>query len=355
REFVQDSMDNEVEHLRRLKHPGIVRIFPIQHAGDIPNLPYSAKAVALPGQPLFSVMEHLTGGSLSDLIAAGPLDIGMALEIGRSIAATLDYLHSRERVHLDLKPDNILFRKPVTIGQPVEPVLIDFGIARNVGQPGLTAVTAYYAAPERLRYNQPPEAALPTPAMDIYSLGVILYEMLTGHLPFKGRPSKGLTEEIVRGLQRPPSRLRREVNPDLDDLVARMMSKYPAQRPTAEQAAMRLEEIAIRGGYLPRYPSPNNVGQVLKQARRHRPGGGPVDIFFTVAAILLFFFAVGTYPYWKGEITFSVDGWATLIMNISDVIAGQLVPGLVEGIQSLIRWAVQQSSQLWGQASVIIR
>lgn len=348
--FLDQTVDNEVERLRRLKHPGIVRIYPVQRTGGIPNLAYSAKAVGLAGQPLFSVMEHLSGGSLSDLIAGPSMDIGMALEIGRSIAATLDYLHSRGQVHLDLKPDNILFRKPAAVGEQVEPVLIDFGIARDIGQGGLEARTAQYAPPERMRQDQPPEAMRPQPSMDIYALGVILYEMLTGQIPFKGRSRSGLTSEIVRGDVRPPSRQRREVNDELDKLVAQMMHKEPAQRPAAVEVAVRMEDIAIRGNYLPRYPSPDNVGEILKSARKRRSGGGGlVDTGFTVAALLLFFFAVGTYPYWKGEISLSMDGWATLLMNINEVIMGDVLPG----ISAAMGWVGQWAAQLWQQVNGI--
>lgn len=345
--FLSQTVDNEVERLRRLKHPGIVRIFPIQRTGSIPNLAYTAKAIALPGQPIFEVMEHLSGGGLSDLIEVGPLDIGMALEIGRSIAATLDYLHSRGQVHLDLKPDNILFRKRAAIGEQVEPVLIDFGIARDIDQAGLEARTAQYAPPERMRQDQPPEMVRPQPSMDVYALGVILYEMLTGQIPFKGRSRSSLTSEIVRGEIRAPSRMRREVNQDLDHLVAQLLSKDPTQRPTAEQAAIRMEDIAVRGNYLPRYPSADNVGQILKSGRKKRLGSGTTDTLIAVAALLLFFFALGTYPYWKGQITFSVDGWANLLMNITDVVSGEMIPGLVGGVAQLGQWV----AQLWQQVS----
>ena len=346
-EFVQRSMENEVERLRRINHPGIVRIFPIQRSGGIPNLAYSAKAVALPDQPLFSVIEHLTGGSLSDLIEAGPLDIGMTLEIVRSIAATLDYLHHRGQVHLDLKPDNILFRKPSAVGQQVEPVLIDFGIARDVGQSGLEARTQQYAPPERMRKGQAPEMmALPHPSMDIYALGVILYEMLTGGLPFKGRTQGGLTSEILQGQLTPPSRQRREVNVDLDGFVAMMMHRDPAQRPNAEQVAGKMEDIAIRGGYLPRYPNPENVGALLKQTPKRRTSGGIVDTIIAVAALLLLFFALGTYPYWREELAVGPGALMVLLSNIAALVGQELIPALVDGIQQLASWARQLFSTM---------
>jgi len=350
--FIEQAVNNEVERLRKLKHPGIVRIFPIQRTGGIPNLAYSAKAVALPGQPLFIVLEHLSGGSVSDLIEAGPLDIGMALEIGRSIAATLDYLHGKGQVHLDLKPDNILFRKPAAIGAQVEPVLIDFGIARDINQAGLEARTAQYAPPERMRQGKAPELALPQPSMDVYALGVILYEMLTGQLPFKARSRSSLTSEIVQGNIAAPSRLRREVNRELDSFVAQLMSQDPAQRPSAETAAVQMEKIAIQGSYLPRYPSPDNVGEMLKRSRKSGgSGGGLVDTLIAVAALLLIFFTLGTYPYWRGQITFSLEGWATLLSNVPEVVSQSLIPGLIAGAAGIVQWAGYWIGLLWQQVA----
>jgi serine/threonine-protein kinase len=345
REFVRQSMENEVDRLRGLHHPGIVRIFPIQRTGGIPNLAYSAKAIALSDQPIFSVIEHLSGGSLADLIEAGTIDIGMTLEIVRSIAGTLDYLHSRDLVHLDLKPDNILFRKPVAVGEQVEAVIIDFGIARSVGQGGLQARTQQYAPPERMGNQKQgggrsPEQMMapPHPSMDVYALGVILYEMLVGELPFKGRTRSGLTSEILHGQIDPPSRRRREVNPDLDKFVALMMDREPSRRPSADQVAAKMEDIAIRGGYLPRYPSPDNVGEILKQRSRRKIGGGIGDVFFTVAALLLFFFAMGTSPYWRPEVGMRPDSVLVVLNNITQVIGQELIPGMMEGVQRVWVW-----------------
>jgi serine/threonine protein kinase len=329
-EFYRQSMDNEVERLRRLKHPGIVRIYPIQREGGIPNLPYTAEAGGLPDRPWFSVLEHLPGGSLFDMINAGPMDVGMSLEIARTLASTLDYLHSRKQVHLDLKPDNILFRTPPQPGQLTEPVLIDFGIARDIGQTGLEARTLQYASPERIQDTRqaeraPEMAARPHPAMDVYALGVILYEMLTGRLPFGGRTRGSLTSEIVKATPPPPSKFRQEVNPDLDNLVLNLMDKDPQKRPTALQAAVLLEEIAIKGGYQPRYPSrsSNNTFVVPFRARSRRSFMAAI---LALLVLLQFVLILGTYRYWRMEMPLAADSLNVLAANLQLFFQADVLP-----------------------------
>jgi serine/threonine protein kinase len=250
--FYHVALDNEVERLRRLKHPGIVRIYPIRREG-IPNLPYMARS-GLEGQPWFSVMEYLPGGSLADLIERNKqLEIGLALEIARSLAATLDYLHSRGQVHLDIKPENILFRSD-PLGERVEPVLIDFGIARDAGQSGLTAATVRYSPPERLqatRHSTMPRelVARPHPSMDIYSLGLVLYYMVAGCVPFQGRNAQTVTSAILEGNPTSPSTYQPTLPHELDELILKAIHKDPAERPTAEELAIALEAAAIKLGY----------------------------------------------------------------------------------------------------------
>lgn len=242
--FHYDALDNEVARLRRLKHPGIVRIYPIHQKG-IPNLPYRAQA-PLEGNPWFSVMEYLPGSSLADLIQQkGQLEVELALEIGRNLAATLDYLHNREQVHLDIKPENILFRSD-PLGPRLEPVLIDFGITRDIGQSGLEARTLVYCAPERFQ-----EGTLPHPSMDIYSLGVVLYHMLTGRLPFQRSSELESRSAIVKDNPTSPSTYQPALPAELNELILKTIHKDPLQRPTAEELAVALESVAIKLGFEP--------------------------------------------------------------------------------------------------------
>ncbi len=255
-DFFRATLENEVERLRRLKHPGIVRLYPVQKTG-LRNLPYMAQT-SLPTRPWFSVMEYLAGGSLANLLEVQKqLDIGTALEIARSLASTLDYLHNLNQVHLDIKPENILFRESLQPGHEPQPVLIDFGIARTVGQAGLEAGTLQWSPPERIRYvrgDKPPELTVrPQPSMDIYALGMVLYTIIAGRLPFADRTRKGITTAILDGHPTAPSRYQPLVQRELDELILMMIAPDPAQRPTADAVARTLEDLAIRLNYRPRY------------------------------------------------------------------------------------------------------
>jgi serine/threonine protein kinase len=274
REFYRQTLENEVERLRRLKHPGIVRIFPIERHG-IRNLPYMAQA-ELPGRPWFSVMEYLSGGSLADLLKREKsLDIGLALEIGRSIANTLDYLHNLQQVHLDIKPANVLFRYPLQDHAVPEPVLVDFGICRNIGQGGLEAGTLQWSSPERIlaaRGHVPPEQIRPHPSMDIYALGLLIYQMVTGRLPYEGRTRESLTTAILAGKATAPSQYQPLVKPELDELILQMIARDPAKRPQADEVARILEELAIRLGYQSHYgytyiKSAHDYKEVTKESK----------------------------------------------------------------------------------------
>jgi len=273
-EFFRATLENEVERLRRLKHPGIVRLYPIQREG-LRNLPYMAQA-SLSGRPWFTVMEYLAGDSLAYLLQERrQLDIGVAMEITRSLAATLDYIHNLNQVHLDIKPQNILFREPLQPGKDPQPVLIDFGIARLAGQSGLEAGTLQWLSPERVQFvrgDKPPELMVrPHPSMDIYALGMVLYVMIAGRLPYTERTRKGITTAILDGSPTAPSTYHRMVHKELDDLVLMTLAADPSQRPTADEFARALEELSIRLGYRSHY---GHLAPIPAAAARAVPSSG---------------------------------------------------------------------------------
>ncbi|MEZ4864331.1 MAG: protein kinase [Caldilineaceae bacterium] len=255
-DFYKDTIYNESERLRQLRHPGIVRILPIQTDNPMRQLPYAARAGNLPDNPWFLVLEYLAGGSLTDLINQhGKLQVALALQIARSIAETLDYIHRNDQVHLDIKPENILFRRPLEAGNRIEPVLIDFGIARNTGQEGLEARTLFYAPPERVQLNRsnvaPERLPKPQPSMDVYSLGVVIYQMVTGRRPFDGRSDKGISSAILAGNPTEPSRYAGHIPPTLETIILQTMHRDPLSRPTAGELVQQLENLIAKSGATP--------------------------------------------------------------------------------------------------------
>lgn len=257
-EFYRKTLDNEVEHLRKLKHPGIVRLHKIQT--PTPYAIYSARTY-LPGKPWFSVMQYLAGGSLADLLKRQKkLDVGLVLRIVHQLAKTIEYIHHRGYVHLDIKPQNIVFRESLS-RQVIAPVLIDFGISRSIGQGGLEAGTRIWSSPERLESQKlPPEMmAKPHPLMDIYALGLLLYRMLAGRLPFQGS-RKRITDAILKGNPTAPSTYNSSLNPELDQLVLSAMAKKPTDRPTAVAFAQTLENLISHPDYSD-YDVPSDEGK----------------------------------------------------------------------------------------------
>src|SRR5919106_1549421 len=168
---LRERFRREAELASQLAHPNIVQIFDL-----VPEGPWI-------------VMEFVEGPTLRDLLAERPLAIGLTLEIARQALRALHYLHARGAIHRDIAPDNLM----LTRGPEGAPLvkMIDLGIARSVSDDGLLTGKGVflgkpsYASPEHLRALEPPGVA-----SDIFSFGVVLYELLTGYHPFAGRASR---------------------------------------------------------------------------------------------------------------------------------------------------------------------
>ncbi len=267
------ALSNEVETLRRLKHPGIVRIYPIKV--DNRRFSFMARATTLPGHPWYFVMEYLAGGSAEDLIDQyGAVDPVLAAEIMQQVGMALDYMHARGYAHLDVKPNNIMFRRPITPDEPPEAVLVDFGSAqKETRRAEVEAGALVYLPPERVRVmrgDAPPESVTNKSAADIYAMGVTFYRLLTGQLPFSGRRSQVTTailhDSPTRPLMHNPAIRRYR---ELDELVMRMLDKEPSRRPTAQEVVTRLDQIVPP----PRFGSAQ-IRKTLTETPSSRPSKG---------------------------------------------------------------------------------
>ncbi len=188
--------------------------------------------------PNYLVMELLDGSTLADEIKKGPLAIELVFRYGAQIAAALAEAHAHGIVHRDLKPGNIMVTRH---GVKV----LDFGLAKMVSETGLTDAnivmgTPAYMAPEQVEGRESDART------DLFALGLVLYEMTAGQLPF---PGKSLGRMQVSGIAAVPSlaRQRAEVPRSLDALVGKLLEKDPAQRGlSAAQVAAELSALAER-------------------------------------------------------------------------------------------------------------
>ncbi|MBM4091861.1 MAG: hypothetical protein FJ276_20895 [Planctomycetes bacterium] len=294
------AMVVEVETLRELRHPGIARIYPIL-SGQRPI--FMARAVEIREQPWYFVMERLDGGPVTTLVRGGSrLETPMAVEIAQQVAATLDYVHARGFAHLDIKASNVLLRRPLSRHSLPEAVLVDFGTAqRSARTEELDAGTLVYAPPERVKIREgqaPPETFTDKPAADVYSLGITLYRMLTGRLPFEGREPHVITA-ILNQPPTLPSQYNRDIRklPELDSLILQMLDKQPANRPKAREVVARLEQLV---------PSPR-LRLEASTDPSDPPGGKSATRLSSLMIVLAFIALVGTngftYLWASGRLT----------------------------------------------------
>ena len=218
----------EAKSAAGLSHPNIVSIY---DRGEAEGTYYIA-------------MEVIEGRSLKELIMTrGALPIGTAVAYAKQLLEALRFAHRHGIIHRDIKPHNVL----VSTDQHAkanEPRLkvTDFGIARHgpsqMTEAGSIMGTAQYLSPEQAR------GAPVTAASDLYSAGIVLYEMLTGKVPFSGDSAIEIAMKHVNDLPTPPSSLRPEIPPELDQIVLRALAKDPADRyQTAEEFIEDLERV----------------------------------------------------------------------------------------------------------------
>jgi eukaryotic-like serine/threonine-protein kinase len=231
----------------RLQHPNIVQIFEVgEHAGT----------------PFFS-LELVEGGSLADHLRGEPQPPRKAAEIVRSLATAVEHAHSRGIVHRDLKPANVLLAGGV-------PKVTDFGLAKQVTgdskltQSGAILGTPSYMAPEQAAGN----GATVGPAADVYALGAILYECLTGRPPFRAAAVMDTVIQVVFDDPIPPSRLQPKLPRDLETICLKCLAKTPEQRyPSAAELAADLDRF-LNGEPVRARPTAAVV-KWWKWARRH--------------------------------------------------------------------------------------
>lgn len=223
RQGFRDRFLREARLAAALDHPNIV---PIYDYGD--------------ENALFLVMPYVSGGSLQQLIREGPMPSARVATYGTQITDALAYAHQRNVVHRDVKPANILLHADGRL------MLSDFGLAKILNGPVVKrnrpdAGTPEYMAPEQIEGQSDPRA-------DIYGLGVVLYLLLTGRLPFTGSTPGAVMEGHLSRLPERPRKVNRAVTPAMEAVVLRALSKHPDDRyQTATEMGAALLAAVVAG------------------------------------------------------------------------------------------------------------
>lgn len=258
----RERFRREAEAGARLTHPAVVRIYDLVESpeGD------------------WLVMELVAGETLRQLLSAGPLAIRIAVLWGGEIAGGLAAAHAEGILHRDLKAGNVM----ITAAGHAK--VLDFGIARSLSpegpgqemtlsQPGTVVGTSYAMSPEQI-------LGLPLdPRSDLFSLGSLLYEMLTGEAPFRASSAAATLARVCNYRPLPARRLRAEIPAEISALVERLLEKEPNARPRgAGEVVARLEEATA--GLPALHPPAGAAAAVLSDHTDHadRAPGPPPDV-----------------------------------------------------------------------------
>jgi WD40 repeat protein/tRNA A-37 threonylcarbamoyl transferase component Bud32 len=252
----------EAESIARLQHPNIVQIHEV---GDFE------------GRPFFS-LEYCGGGSLANTLGGTPLSAQQAAALLEKLAGAMEAAHARQIVHRDLKPANVLLTEDGT------PKITDFGLAKRLDEAGQTQSGAIMGTPS---YMAPEQAAGQvrglSAAADVYSLGAILYECLTGRPPFRADTSLETLSQVLHIEPLPPSRLMPKLPRDLETICLTCLRKEPQKR-YASAAALADDLRRFLAGEPIRSRRAGLAERFVRQCRRHPVVSGLLAL---VAVILV--------------------------------------------------------------------
>ncbi|HEY7191263.1 MAG TPA: protein kinase [Vicinamibacterales bacterium] len=321
---VLERFQREARAVAALSHPNICTIFDVGH-GDA-------------NTPPFIAMELLEGETLHQRLQRGAMEIGEIVEVGIALSDALDAAHTRGIIHRDIKPANIVLT-------PRGPKILDFGLAKSaptadaavsyeptregsaqLTNPGATVGTIAYMAPEQLR-GEPLDARV-----DLFSLGLVLYEMATGRAAFTGATSAMISGAILHETPPTPRALRSSIPPPLEEIILKALEKDRGIRcQSAAEMRADLKRFARISGQVTPAPIASNTGSAAVPRdggrlsstaappssdaqlaagliRRHRGG-------LIAAAVLLLAAFIGVALMWRRVPTKASDASATAIAH----------------------------------------
>jgi serine/threonine-protein kinase len=297
----------EAQAAARLNHPGIVSVYDSGTDGETPYI----------------VMQFIEGRTLADYLASGKTIPPMkAAQVAKEIAEALAAAHAEGVIHRDIKPANVMVTRDGKV------LVMDFGIARLISgpetAPQTSAVlgTASYLSPEQAQ-GQSVDART-----DIYALGVVLYEMLTGRPPFTGDSPMAIAYKQVNATPEAPSSVNPDVPPELDAVVMRALSKNPANRyQTGQEFADDLERARTGGQVMatPLLPAGGEATQVISRPQptsvlppqQDEPGGSrKAWAGALIAIVIMALLAAGAYL----VVTMLTDGGGSEFVAVPDLI-----------------------------------
>ncbi len=308
-EFLQ-RFQQEAQGAARLSHPNIVGIYDV---GEEQSFHYI-------------VMEYVAGETLKALLPReGPLSVEMSLRIAREIACALSHAHAHHLVHCDIKPHNIL----VTADGRVK--VADFGIARAITSATMTydgnvVGSVHYFSPEQAKGTQI------TPKSDVYALGIVLYEMLTGRLPFHGETTVSVA---LKQLQEEPMALRQidgQIPPIVEAIVLKALTKDPVERPDSFgfiEDIVQAERMLGFGGTIIIPVSDQEVTQRLapmeaaEEAAGEETDEGNVPLYKTKKFILGILFVLLS-GFATGAVLSFGKFWSPAEVEVPDVVGRQM-------------------------------
>jgi serine/threonine-protein kinase len=263
----------EAEAIARLPHPNIVQIYEV---GEHEGMPFLA-------------LEHCGGGSLAERLRDATLPPAEAAAVVAALARAMQAAHEQHVIHRDLKPANVLLAggDAETPLARLTPKVTDFGLARKLDDPGLTQSDVIMGTPSYLAPEQASGRSKEVgPAADVYALGAVLYECLTGRPPFQGPTLLDTVQQVLHSEPVPPSRLQPKVPRDLETICLKCLHKAPDRRYAS--AAELAEDL---GRYLDGRPvQARRVGRaerLLKWVRRRPAAAGLAAALVLLVAGLL--------------------------------------------------------------------